>query len=69
MEGYGTTANLNDLPLKLQQEGIMIAHEAEDFFTFSGGHLILSWLILIVFTVAFLFGARMVLSKIGKEKS
>lgn len=69
MEGYGTTANLNDLPLRLQQQGVMIPHEAESFFDFTPLHLICSWGILIVYTVVFLVLARLVLSKIGKEKS
>ena len=69
MEGYGTTANLNELPLKLQQEGVMIPHEAEDFFEYTTGHLLSSWGILLAFTVIFLLLARMVLGKIGKEKS
>jgi len=69
MEGYGTTANLNDLPLKLQQEGIMIPHEAESFFEFSSSHLLTAWGILIIYTLVFLILARVVLSKVGKEKS
>lgn len=69
MEGYGTTANLNDLPLKLQQEGIMIPHEAESFFEFTSSHLLTSWAILVLYTVVFLIFARIVLSKVGKEKS
>lgn len=69
MEGYGTTANLNALPLKLQQEGVMISHEAEFFFEFTSSHLLMSWEILALYTVIFLVLARMVLSKVGKEKS
>lgn len=69
MEGYGTTANLNDLPLKLQQEGVMIPHEAESFFDFTAEHLLTSWGILVLYTVLFLVFARIVLSKVGKEKS
>ena len=69
MEGYGTTANLNDLPLRLQQEGIMIPHEAESFFKFTSSHLLTSWEILALYTVAFLVLARIALSKVGKEKS
>ena len=69
MEGYGSTANLNDLPLRLQQEGIMIPHEAEDFFEFTVSHLLTSWGILLLYTVIFLVLARVVLSKVGKEKS
>lgn len=69
MEGYGTTANLNELPLRLQQEGVQIPHEAESFFEFTSSHLLSSWGILVVYTVVFLVLARIVLSKIGKEKS
>ena len=69
MESYGTTANLNELPLKLQQEGVQIPHEAESFFEFTSSHLLSSWGILVVYTVVFLILARIVLSKIGKEKS
>ena len=69
MEGYGTTANLNELPLRLQQEGVQIPHEAESFFKFTSSHLLFSWGILVIYTIVFLFFARIVLSKIGKEKS
>ena len=69
MEGYGTTANLNELPLRLQQEGVQIPHEAESFFEFTSSHLLGSWGILVIYTVVFLILARIVLSKIGKEKS
>ena len=67
MEGYGSTANLNDLPLRLQQEGLPLVHEAEDFFRFTGGHLFASWLILMLFVAVFIVGARLVLSRIGKD--
>lgn len=69
MEGFGTTANLNDLPLRLQQEGIMIPHEAESFFEFTAGHLLSSWGILVLYTLVFLVLARVVLSGVGKEKA
>ncbi len=69
MEGYGTTADLNSLPLKLQQEGIMIPHEAESFFDFTTSHLLISWGILVLFIVIFLVLSRLVLSRVGKEKS
>lgn len=69
MEGYGTTANLNGLPLKLQQQGVMIPHEAEDFFEYSTGHLLYSWAILILFTIVFLALARLVIGRIGKESA
>lgn len=69
MEGYGTTANLNKLPLRLQQEGIMIPHEAESFFEFTSSHLLISWGILVLYAVVFLVLARIALSKVRKEKS
>lgn len=66
MEGYGSTANLNDLTLRLQQEGIMIPHEAEDFFTFTLDHLMSAWGILCAFTILFLLAARILLRSIRK---
>lgn len=69
MENYGTTANLNELPLRLQQEGIMIPHEAESFFEYTTSHMLMSWGILIGFTVVFLVLSRLVLGKIGKEQA
>lgn len=69
MENYGTTANLNELPLRLQQEGIMIPHEAESFFEHTVGHMLMSWGILIGFAVIFLVLSRLVLGRIGKEQS
>ena len=69
MEGYGTSANLNDLPMKLQLEGLPITHEAESFFDYTCAHLLTSWGILLAFTVAFLILARIVLSKVGRERA
>lgn len=63
MEGYGTTANLNDLPLKLQQEGVKIPHETEVFFEFTASHLWTSWGILILYTIIFLVLSRICLKK------
>lgn len=69
MEGYGTTADLNELPLKLQEEGIAIPHEAESFYEFTADNLITAWCVLVAFTVAFLLLARIVLSKLRKENA
>ncbi len=69
MEGYGTTANLNELPLKLHQEGVMVPRETESFFEFTFSHLLISWGILLFYTLVFLILARVVLSGIKKEKS
>lgn len=67
MEGYGTIANLNILPLRLQQEGVSIPHETEHFFEYTSEHLATSWEILIVYTILFMIFARICLSRIKKE--
>ena len=69
MESYGSTADLNKLPLRLQQEGIVLPHEFESFYEFTASHLLISWGILVLYTFIFLVLARMVLSKVGKEQS
>lgn len=73
MEGYGTTANLNKLELRLQQEEKALAdileHDFEHFYEFSPEHLLKAWVILIVFTAVCLVLARLVLDKVGKEKA
>lgn len=68
MESYGTTANLNNMPLRLQQQGVMIPHATESFFTFSIPHLLTSWGILILFVVLFLIAAKLVLRRIRNER-
>lgn len=69
MEGFGTTADLNALELRLQQEGLPLVHEAESFFDFTVRHLLSAWGILFAFVVAFTLLARFILSRIGKESS
>lgn len=67
MEGYGTTANLNELPLRLQLLGVNIAHTAEDFFEYMPSHIMKVWGMLFLFVVFFLLMSRIVLSRLGKE--
>ena len=69
MEGFGTTANLNALPYRLQQEGLMIEHEVESFYEYTGTHMFQIWGILLAFVVLFLVLARVSLRSIGKEKA
>ena len=68
MEGYGTTANLNELPLALQQQGIAIVHEAEDFFKFSTRHMLGAWGVLIVFVIGFAILGGIALLKLKKTE-
>lgn len=51
MEALGSTSNLNDLPLRLQEEFPMIPHEADDAFLYTAEHLQEVWLILLVFVI------------------
>lgn len=67
MECFGTTANLNELPLRLQQEGFPIPHEAESFFEFTAAHMVLSCSILLAFTLTFLLLARLIFKNMRKD--
>ncbi len=49
MEALGSTANLNDLPMRLQETYPMILHTADDAFLFTAGHLRKVWLVLLLF--------------------
>ncbi|MBQ9413476.1 MAG: ATP-binding cassette domain-containing protein [Oscillospiraceae bacterium] len=64
MECYGTTANLNELPKRMQLEGFPIPHDPEDFFTFTTEHFWNTCGILVAFTLGFLIVARIILSRL-----
>lgn len=67
MEGYGTTANLNSLDLKLQQQGMPLQHVAEDFFDYTGAHFWFAVLMLAAFVVVFSLLAALILRNIKKN--
>ena len=69
MEAYGTTANLNSLTLKLQEQGFQIVHEVDDFFTFTAGHFAFALGMLCVFIVVFSILAGIVLKNITKDRN
>ena len=64
MEGLGTTANLNALELKQLQEGLVLPHPAEDFYTYTIKHMATTWGILAAFIVVFLLVSRIALNKV-----
>ena len=64
IEGLGSTANLNDMPLKL---GDLINHEIEESFLLTTEHLLKSWGMLLLFCIIFCFIGIVVLRRIGKE--
>ena len=59
MEGYGTTSNLNAMPLRLQLSGVPVEHIASDFFKFTPDHMWKVWGIMLAFTVVCLMAARL----------
>lgn len=67
MESLGSISNLNDLPLRLQEEFPMIPHEADDAFTSSAGHLILVWLVMVLFVLVPLFSGNFLLHRVKKD--
>lgn len=71
MEALGSISDLNDLPLRIQDEypqlEAMIEHEAEDAFAHEPGHLLLVWLILLVFIVVPLFVCNYSLHNVKKD--
>ena len=69
MEAYGTTANLNSLEMRLQQQGFQIEHLAEEYFTFSRRHFAFALVVLCIFTFVFSVVAGIVLQNIKKEKN
>jgi len=74
MEGLGSTADLNDLPNKMEQAAEKAGmstrgmHPSEDFYDTEPGHLLLVWGILIVSVVLFLYLSKRMLKKIDKEQ-
>ena len=67
MEGYGSIADLNSLPLKMQTLGFNILHEAQDAFEYTAAHLELCWAILLLFFLAMLVLTRLSLLNLRRE--
>lgn len=68
VESLGSIADLNELQLKLQKDYPMLEHEAEDFFKATGGHVLQSWMILIVMTGLFMGISIVMLRNISKDR-
>ena len=64
VSAYGTTANLNSLSTRLEQEGFLIPREAESYFTFTGANFAFSLLMLCLFVAVFSFIAGYALRNI-----
>jgi hypothetical protein len=68
MEGYGPIANLNDLTMRLAQEGVPVEHVAEDFFTYTGGHFVFALFVLMLYVPFFCAAAVFILKNIKSEQ-
>ena len=68
VEGFGTTANLNDLQYMVEVDGEMqeFPHQAEEFFEFTKGHMAQDWLLLLVFVAVFCVASGLVLRNVKK---
>lgn len=67
MEALGSISNLNDLPLRLQEEFSMIPHETDNAFLYTSGHLWKVWTILAVFVIAPLVIGNFALHGVKKD--
>ena len=67
MEALGSISNLNDLPLRLQEEFPMIPHEADEAFTYTAEHLTEVWVILLVFVIVPLIIGNIALHSVKKD--
>lgn len=67
MEAIGSISNLNDLPLKLQEEFPMIPHEVEDIYEASQSHLFMNWGILLLFCVVLVLVSIILLRRVEKD--
>lgn len=68
MEALGSISDVNELPLRLTLEtGLSIPHEAEDMFLHTAEHLLLVWLVLILFCVLFLVLGNLALHRVAKD--
>ena len=70
MEALGSTANLNQLPVKLQSQGINVPHKLEDMYDHTKEHMITVWCIMSMFAVISSVMTRFILSiglKSGEE--
>lgn len=67
MEALGSISNLNNLPLRLQEEFPMIPHEADEAFLYTAEHLQEVWLILLVFVVVPLIIGNIALHSVKKD--
>lgn len=68
VEAMGSTARLNDLQLRMQEEFPTLVHEAEALFEISERHIVTDWIILIFMAVAFSTISLFMIRKVSKDE-
>ncbi len=69
MECYGTTANLNDLPVSFAPNGSAILAEAGEVCEHTSEHIFTAWGILAVFIIGFTIAGRIVLQTLKSSRN
>ena len=67
MEALGSISDLNELPLRIQEQFPMVTSEASDSFLHTGEHLITVWLILLGFVIVPLIIGNFALHGVKKD--
>lgn len=67
MEALGSIARLNDLQLKIQMEVPTVPHEFENRFEAASAHLLHVWIILLIFSLVFVFAGNLLLHRVSKD--
>lgn len=68
IECLGSTSDLNDLTLRIQEELPQYEHEASEMFEFAASHLWANWGIMLVFIVIFAVVSALVLRSLSNEQ-
>jgi hypothetical protein len=67
MEALGSISDLNELPLRIQEQFPMVTSEASDSFLHTTEHLLVVWLILVAFVVVPLLIGNFALHGVKKD--
>jgi ABC-type multidrug transport system ATPase subunit len=68
MEAYGSIANLNTLALRIEEQGIIVPHNAEAFYEYTVEHFCFAIGVLLIFIPVYCIMAGLVLRNIKKSQ-
>jgi len=68
MEALGSISNLNEFPMKIAYEnGYDITFDPIDYFTYTADHLMIVWLVLLIFVIGAILAAIIGLYSVRKD--